>query len=80
MWMSLRELTLSSVPEAERVAIGKYGKWLRCTRCHLVVYNQQVREQQRASYNGNIEASQASDVGSIPIARSKRSPCIYKHI
>ena len=24
----------------------------------------------RASYNGNIEASQASDVGSIPIARS----------
>jgi hypothetical protein len=24
----------------------------------------------RASYNGSIEASQASDVGSIPIARS----------
>jgi hypothetical protein len=26
---------------------------------------------ERASYNGSIEASQASDVGSIPIARSK---------
>jgi hypothetical protein len=25
---------------------------------------------ERASYNGSIEASQASDVGSIPIARS----------
>ena len=39
-----QELTLSFVPEAERVAIGKYGKSLRCTRSHLVVYNQQVRE------------------------------------
>jgi hypothetical protein len=27
-------------------------------------------EEARASYNGSIEASQASDVGSIPIARS----------
>src|SRR5271170_864376 len=27
-------------------------------------------EGERASYNGSIEASQASDVGSIPIARS----------
>src|SRR5580698_8970410 len=27
-------------------------------------------ETERASYNGSIEASQASDVGSIPIARS----------
>jgi hypothetical protein len=27
-------------------------------------------EKERASYNGSIEASQASDVGSIPIARS----------
>ena len=27
--------------------------------------------EERASYNGNIEASQASDVGSIPIARSR---------
>jgi hypothetical protein len=26
---------------------------------------------ERASYNGSIEASQASDVGSIPIARSR---------
>ena len=26
--------------------------------------------EERASYNGSIEASQASDVGSIPIARS----------
>ena len=44
VWMSLRELTLSFVPEADRVANGKYGKTLRCTRSHLVVYNQQVRE------------------------------------
>jgi hypothetical protein len=35
----------------------------------LVMYNQQDRAE-RASYNGSIEASQASDVGSIPIARS----------
>jgi hypothetical protein len=28
------------------------------------------RRLERASYNGSIEASQASDVGSIPIARS----------
>jgi hypothetical protein len=27
---------------------------------------------ERASYNGSIEASQASDVGSIPIARSNK--------
>ena len=33
------------------------------------MYNQQL-ERERASYNGSIEASQASDVGSIPIARS----------
>src|SRR4029077_4719620 len=29
-----------------------------------------IRNNGRASYNGSIEASQASDVGSIPIARS----------
>ena len=29
-------------------------------------------EKERASYNGSIEASQASDVGSIPIARSRK--------
>ena len=29
-----------------------------------------LRAAERASYNGSIEASQASDVGSIPIARS----------
>src|SRR5712692_7400434 len=29
-----------------------------------------IRDNERASYNGSIEASQASDVGSIPIARS----------
>src|SRR5271170_2132251 len=31
-----------------------------------------VGASERASYNGSIEASQASDVGSIPIARSIR--------
>jgi hypothetical protein len=29
-----------------------------------------IENNERASYNGSIEASQASDVGSIPIARS----------
>jgi hypothetical protein len=29
-----------------------------------------IMKKERASYNGSIEASQASDVGSIPIARS----------
>jgi hypothetical protein len=29
-----------------------------------------IEQRERASYNGSIEASQASDVGSIPIARS----------
>jgi hypothetical protein len=35
---------------------------------------------ERASYNGSIEASQASDVGSIPIARSNylRPPLPYR--
>jgi hypothetical protein len=32
-----------------------------------------IRNNERASYNGSIEASQASDVGSIPIARSRNS-------
>ena len=36
----------------------------------LCIINQ-LSEAERASYNGSIEASQASDVGSIPIARSK---------
>src|SRR6267142_4813104 len=31
-----------------------------------------IRNNERASYNGSIEASQASDVGSIPIARSRK--------
>ena len=35
-----------------------------------MVYNQSL-DGERASYNGSIEASQASDVGSIPIARSR---------
>ena len=43
-----------------------------CTGSRLVVYNQQTRGTERASYNGSIEASQASDVGSIPIARSNK--------
>src|SRR5260370_42641226 len=30
-----------------------------------------MKDTERASYNGSIEASQASDVGSIPIARSR---------
>jgi hypothetical protein len=37
------------------------------TRAHAMSYNRH----KRASYNGSIEASQASDVGSIPIARSR---------
>jgi hypothetical protein len=34
-------------------------------------YNRAGKQVERASYNGSIEASQASDVGSIPIARSR---------
>ena len=36
----------------------------------VVRYNEPTVRNKRASYNGSIEASQASDVGSIPIARS----------
>jgi hypothetical protein len=47
---------------------------------HLIaiVYNCRQHSRERASYNGSIEASQASDVGSIPIARSNKTgpPCI----
>jgi hypothetical protein len=35
-------------------------------------------EAERASYNGSIEASQASDVGSIPIARSINLRFLYR--
>ena len=35
-----------------------------------LLYNRRTSKSERASYNGSIEASQASDVGSIPIARS----------
>jgi hypothetical protein len=34
---------------------------------------------ERASYNGSIEASQASDVGSIPIARSNQIKYLQTH-
>src|SRR5580765_215893 len=40
------------------------------------MYNQQAGNE-RASYNGSIEASQASDVGSIPIARSISLEILY---
>ena len=37
----------------------------------VMYYNEPAGStRERASYNGSIEASQASDVGSIPIARS----------
>jgi hypothetical protein len=39
------------------------------SRDRLIRYNRGSWNE-RASYNGSIEASQASDVGSIPIARS----------
>jgi hypothetical protein len=42
----------------------------QCTGRCLLVYTQRGNPNERASYNGSIEASQASDVGSIPIARS----------
>src|ERR1700730_1647226 len=38
------------------------------------MYNWRGQRNERASYNGSIEASQASDVGSIPIARSRFLP------
>jgi hypothetical protein len=39
------------------------------SRGRVIRYNRDSWNE-RASYNGSIEASQASDVGSIPIARS----------
>src|SRR6266702_1427442 len=45
------------------------SKWLAVRAFPRLMYNRKVRSE-RASYNGSIEASQASDVGSIPIARS----------
>jgi hypothetical protein len=39
----------------------------RCTENRFL---STIENNERASYNGSIEASQASDVGSIPIARS----------
>jgi hypothetical protein len=45
------------------------SKWLAVRAFPRLMYNREVRNE-RASYNGSIEASQASDVGSIPIARS----------
>ena len=43
-----------------------------CTSLSVVRYNEPTVRNKRASYNGSIEASQASDVGSIPIARSNK--------
>src|SRR4029077_1443667 len=47
----------------------RHSKWLATRAFPQLMYNRTVRKE-RASYNGSIEASQASDVGSIPIARS----------
>src|SRR5882762_5512410 len=52
-----------------RISLQK-GERAVCTGEHFVVYNRPRNGNERASYNGSIEASQASDVGSIPIARS----------
>jgi hypothetical protein len=49
------------------------GEYLRQLRKVIESFH---LEDERASYNGSIEASQASDVGSIPIARSN----ISKHL
>jgi hypothetical protein len=59
------ERTRRAVPQTRRDQVVEslkplYGKL-------IPEYNQ---KDERASYNGSIEASQASDVGSIPIARS----------
>ena len=45
-----------------------------CKGSHCAELQDKVKSNQaeRASYNGNIEASQAFDVGSIPIARSRK--------
>src|SRR6202790_5310841 len=39
-------------------------------RCTAKGFVSRINDIERASYNGSIEASQASDVGSIPTARS----------
>ena len=40
----------------------------------------QSETNERASYNGSIEASQASDVGSIPIARSSSAQTVARSL
>jgi hypothetical protein len=54
---------LTSLAPAEMFAESRE----RCTENQFL---STIRKDERASYNGSIEASQASDVGSIPIARS----------
>ena len=47
-------------------------------RCTPKQFVRKINDVERASYNGSIEASQASDVGSIPIARSKNTVCTVR--
>jgi hypothetical protein len=61
--------TVFAAAVCKRVPNNSEQQWLVCTGNRGVVYNRQPGKE-RASYNGSIEASQASDVGSIPIARS----------
>ena len=44
------------------------GRYVLAVACLCII--NKLSGAERASYNGSIEASQASDVGSIPIARS----------
>ncbi len=62
------------------MGIGEFAKPLMCdetvslqhhsNHCTAKDFVSRINDIERASYNGSIEASQASDLGSIPIAHS----------
>src|SRR5216683_4601694 len=61
-------MILQAAPEGRKVPAWR--ELIAKTFLAEFMYNRASRYVERASYNGSIEASQASDVGSIPIARS----------
>ena len=68
-------LGVACVPFSKLSNLNEFAPLLVITRRSLRHLRKMVEslpfEDERASYNGSIEASQASDVGSIPIARSR---------
>ena len=66
----------SLIEPATKTRAGRENEQGRKKLVNLYAQNQflsTIGNNERASYNGSIEASQASDVGSIPIARSRNT-------